>query len=130
VLLNDEKDEIILREKSQLRLVAAAVDEAKTLGAGGENLNKLVLLSNALFSKIDLPGTKAQLKPVYSKRVDGQEQKLAKLTLVFKWGGEVMKLWISSRWHRLLTAPPVYTRCSISITRPRRSHEERSHHHE
>ncbi|KAF8195941.1 histidine phosphatase superfamily-domain-containing protein [Mycena galopus ATCC 62051] len=49
---------------------------------------KLTQLSNALFSKIDLPGTKAQLKPVYSKRQAGQVRRLTKLTLVFKWGGE------------------------------------------
>ncbi|KAJ7498946.1 histidine phosphatase superfamily-domain-containing protein [Mycena latifolia] len=61
---------------------------AKSLGAGGEDLAKLTQLSNALFSKIDLPGTKAQLKPVYSKRQAGQVRRLTKLTLVFKWGGE------------------------------------------
>ncbi|KAH7887759.1 histidine phosphatase superfamily-domain-containing protein [Phlebopus sp. FC_14] len=87
-LLNGEKEEIILREKEQLNLVALAVEEAKTLGAGGDDLAKLTQLNNALFSKIELPGTKAQLKPVYSKRQAGQARKLTKLTLVFKWGGE------------------------------------------
>ncbi|KIJ70587.1 hypothetical protein HYDPIDRAFT_78804 [Hydnomerulius pinastri MD-312] len=87
-LLNGEKEEIILREKEQLNLVALAVVEAKALGASGEDLTKLTQLNNALFSKIDLPGTKAQLKPVYSKRQAGQVRKLTKLTLVFKWGGE------------------------------------------
>lgn len=84
-LLNGEKEEIILREKKQLNFIAAAIDEAKKLGAGGEDLVKLSQLSNALFSKIDLPGTKAQLKPVYSKRQAGQVRRLIKLTLVFKW---------------------------------------------
>ncbi|EEB97243.1 hypothetical protein MPER_03480, partial [Moniliophthora perniciosa FA553] len=80
--------EIILREKEQLNKIAIAVEEAKRLGADGEELNKLSQLNNALFSKIDLPGTKAQLKPVYSKRQAGQARSLTKLTLVFKWGGE------------------------------------------
>ncbi|KAI0304039.1 cortical actin cytoskeleton protein asp1 [Russula brevipes] len=71
-LLNGEKEEIILREREQL----------------SQDLNKLTLLNNALFSKIELPGTKAQLKPVYSKKAAGQQRKLVKLTLVFKWGGE------------------------------------------
>ncbi|KAI6119363.1 histidine phosphatase superfamily-domain-containing protein [Pisolithus croceorrhizus] len=87
-LLNGEKEEIILREREQLNLVAHAVEEAKALGACGEDLAKLTQLNNALFSKIDLPGTKAQLKPVYSKRQAGQARRLTKLTLVFKWGGE------------------------------------------
>ncbi|KAJ7700063.1 histidine phosphatase superfamily-domain-containing protein [Mycena rosella] len=87
-LLNGEKEEIILREKTQLNLIAIAIDEAKRLGAGGEDLAKLTQLSTALFSKIELPGTKAQLKPVYSKRQAGQVRRLTKLTLVFKWGGE------------------------------------------
>ena len=88
-LLNGEREEIILRESSQLSRIASAVEEAKGLGADGEDLAKLTLLNNALFSKIDLPGTKAQLKPVYTKKQAGQIRKLAKLTLVFKWGGEV-----------------------------------------
>jgi hypothetical protein len=88
-LLNGETEEIILREKDQLILIATAIAEARNLGASGEELNKLTQLSNALFSKIDLPGTKAQLKPVYSKRLLGHTRKLTKLTLVFKWGGEV-----------------------------------------
>lgn len=50
---------------------------------------KLTQLNTALFRKIDFPGTKAQLKPVYSKRQAGRPRKLTKLTLVFKWGGEV-----------------------------------------
>ena len=88
-LLNGETEEIILREKEQLSRIATAIGEARDLGASGEELNKLTQLSNALFSKIDLPGTKAQLKPVYSKRQLGYARKLTKLTLVFKWGGEV-----------------------------------------
>ncbi|KAH9918190.1 histidine phosphatase superfamily-domain-containing protein [Epithele typhae] len=87
-LLNGEREEIILRERQQLNLIATAVEEAKGLGADGDDLVKLTQLNNALFSKIDLPGTKAQLKPVYSKKQPGQLRKLTKLTLVFKWGGE------------------------------------------
>lgn len=87
-LLNGEREEIILREKEQLRWIADAVEDAKSLGARGEDLAKLTALNNALHKKIDFPGTKAQLKPVYSKRQLGQPRKLTKLTLVFKWGGE------------------------------------------
>ncbi|KAI0315979.1 histidine phosphatase superfamily-domain-containing protein [Amylostereum chailletii] len=87
-LLNGDREEIILREREQLWRVATAVDEAKALGADGEDLAKLVLLNSALFSKIELPGTKAQLKPVYSKKQAGHARQLTKLTLVFKWGGE------------------------------------------
>ncbi|KAI0068679.1 cortical actin cytoskeleton protein asp1 [Artomyces pyxidatus] len=87
-LLNGEKEEIILREREQLTRIAVAVEESKGLGADGEHLAKLTLLNNALFSKIELPGTKAQLKPVYSKKQAGQVRSLTKLTLVFKWGGE------------------------------------------
>ncbi|KAJ3494253.1 hypothetical protein NMY22_g20099 [Coprinellus aureogranulatus] len=76
------------REKEQLVWIGTAIEEARRLGADGEELNKLTQLSNALNKKIDLPGTKAQLKPVYSKRQPGQVRKLTKLTLVFKWGGE------------------------------------------
>ncbi|KAF5370141.1 hypothetical protein D9758_001059 [Tetrapyrgos nigripes] len=70
-LLNGETEEIILREKEQLNKIAIAIEEAKALGADGEELNKLTQLNNALFSKINLPGTKAQLKPVYSKKQAG-----------------------------------------------------------
>lgn len=88
-LLNNETEEIILREREQLTYIATAIEEAKNLGAVGEDLVKLTQLNHALFSKIEFPGTKAQLKPVYSKKQAGQVRKLTKLTLVFKWGGEV-----------------------------------------
>lgn len=88
-LLNGEREEIILRESTQLSWIATAVDEAKCLGADGEDLAKLALLNSALFKKINLPGTKAQLKPVFSKKFGNEPRKLTKLTLVFKWGGEV-----------------------------------------
>jgi hypothetical protein len=89
VLLNGVKEEIILREAKQLQLIAKAIAEAKALGASGDDLTKLEALNVQLHKKIDLPGTKAQLKPGYSKRVSGEEGKLVKLQLVFKWGGEV-----------------------------------------
>jgi len=89
ILLNGEKEEIILREAKQLKFIAEAIAEAKALGASGDDLVKLEALNVQLQKKIDLPGTKAQLKPGYSKRVPGTERKLVKLQLVFKWGGEV-----------------------------------------
>ncbi|KZW03828.1 hypothetical protein EXIGLDRAFT_827781 [Exidia glandulosa HHB12029] len=87
-ILNGEREEIILRERSQLQRIADAVEEAKTLGASGEDLQKLVQLSTALFNKIDLPGTKAQLKPAFKRAMIGGARQLVKLQLVFKWGGE------------------------------------------
>jgi inositol-hexakisphosphate/diphosphoinositol-pentakisphosphate 1-kinase len=108
-LLHGEKEEIILREKEQLSYIAQAITRSKELGAKGEDLAKLTHLSNALQSKIDLPGTKAQLKPVFSKKQAGQSRTLTKLTLVFKWGGEVCLLncevmsWTSSTLFSLHT---------------------------
>jgi inositol hexakisphosphate/diphosphoinositol-pentakisphosphate kinase len=100
-LLQGEKEEIILREQEQLGLIADAVAEAKKLGADGEHLVKLTQLNTALSRKIDLPGTKAQLKPVYSKPKTDAQRTLIKLTLVFKWGGEVTAL-RSSNAHALM----------------------------
>lgn len=92
-LLNGEREEIILRQVEQLRLIADAVEEAKSIGADPEDLAKLTQLSNTLFSKIELPGTKAQLKPTYKKgRAADGTKPLEKLQLVFKWGGEVNSL--------------------------------------
>lgn len=88
-LLNGEREEIILREREQLEQIAAAVDEARALGATGDELIKLSQLNGALFKKIDFPGTKAQLKPGYKKDRTAGTRKLEKLVLVLKWGGEV-----------------------------------------
>ncbi|CAE7196647.1 unnamed protein product [Rhizoctonia solani] len=87
-LLNGEREEIILRESEQLKKIADAIQQARDQGASGEDLNKLTQLNNALFSKIDLPGTKAQLKPGFAKGKTTGPRKLEKLQLVFKWGGE------------------------------------------
>jgi hypothetical protein len=129
-LLNGEKEEIILREKVQLNWIVAAIEEAKGIGADGDELAKLALLNNALFNKIDLPGTKAQLKPMYSKRQAGIVRKLTKLTLVFKWGGEVSSLFIPQHSGCLCRIRPVHTFCAISIQRLGRKYEERYIHYE
>lgn len=124
-LLQGEKEEIILREKEQLTLIATAVEEAKTLGADGEELAKLKQLNTALFSKINLPGTKAQLKPVYSKRQAGHPRKLTKLTLVFKWGGEV-RCFVQFLLDFLpLRTISVHSFCTISIPGLGGEYEER-----
>jgi inositol hexakisphosphate/diphosphoinositol-pentakisphosphate kinase len=111
LLLNDETEEIILRERDQLAYIATAIEEAKSLGAVGEDLNKLTQLNKALASKIEFPGTKAQLKPVYSKKEPGSKlRRLTKLTLVFKWGGEVRPIdfIFDNRYHAILTPSPVH----------------------
>ncbi|KAF8320674.1 cortical actin cytoskeleton protein asp1 [Clavulina sp. PMI_390] len=89
-LLNGDMEEIILREATQLNMIADAIDQATALGASGEDLTKLSLLNKTLESKINLPGTKAQLKPGFTKGKlpPGTVRKLEKLQLVFKWGGE------------------------------------------
>ncbi|KAG8929389.1 hypothetical protein FRC02_005637 [Tulasnella sp. 418] len=74
-LLNGEKEEIILREKSQLKLISDAIQEAKKIleefppegSTAMEDLAKLTQLHSTLQRKIDLPGTKAQLKPTYKR---------------------------------------------------------------
>lgn len=91
-LLNGEREEVILRERDQLVAIALAVEEARSLGASGDELVKLSQLNNALFRKIDLPGTKAQLKPGYKKGRGPGTRKLEKLVLVLKWGGEVGRI--------------------------------------
>jgi hypothetical protein len=118
-------EEIILREKEQLTLIATAVEEAKSLGADGEELTKLTQLNTALFSKINLPGTKAQLKPVYSRRQGGHPRKLTKLTLVFKWGGEVRLFVTPTFWVFFLPTIAVHSFGTISISGLGGEYEER-----
>ena len=115
-LLNGGTEEVILREKEQLNLIAAAIEEAKHLGADGEDLAKLVQLNNALLSKIELPGTKAQLKPVYSHAQSGEARNLAKLTLVFKWGGEVSRNHSSSVGFEQAYSSPIPLNINLEIS--------------
>jgi len=115
-LLRGETEEIILREKEQLNWISAAIEEARSLGADGEELIKLTQLSNALLSKIDLPGTKAQLKPIYSKRLLNQVRSLTKLTLVFKWGGEVSTPSLPLQSSNLLFLYSVHSFCTIPVS--------------
>jgi inositol hexakisphosphate/diphosphoinositol-pentakisphosphate kinase len=124
-LLNGEKEEVILREKEQLQTIASAIEEARSLGAIGEDLGKLSALNNALFRKIDFPGTKAQLKPGYKKDRGAGTKKLDKLVLVLKWGGEVsiflfipepiiLTMYLSSPMP-LFTSPEILERTCVGI---------------
>ncbi|KZT62250.1 hypothetical protein CALCODRAFT_514089 [Calocera cornea HHB12733] len=82
-------EEIILRSPEQLQLISTAINTSKKIQPPPtpEELEKLAALEKALYSKIDMPGTKAQLKPNLEKG-KGPKGKLEKLQLVFKWGGE------------------------------------------
>lgn len=130
ILLNGEREEIILREAKQLQLIAKAISEAKALGASGDDLAKLEALNIQLQKKIDLPGTKAQLKPGYSKRVLGEQRKLVKLQLVFKWGGEVRGCIYEGYRYLIPFHYQVHSRSKISISRFGGEYEERYLYHE
>lgn len=77
-LLQGRKEEIILRQ--QLDLVSTAAQKAKNLP--GSNQEDLDLVIDVINRKKDMPGTKVQMKPAF------KDDKLDKMTLIVKWGGE------------------------------------------
>jgi inositol-hexakisphosphate/diphosphoinositol-pentakisphosphate 1-kinase len=82
-LLDGSNEEVILRKDYELKQVSEAANEAFQLKC--ENLVKLEQLKLILRMKSDLPGTKVQIKPNYSK----VNQAFVNLQLIVKWGGEV-----------------------------------------
>ncbi|ANB12595.1 inositol polyphosphate kinase VIP1 [Sugiyamaella lignohabitans] len=80
-LLQGHKTEVIIRDKDHLRHVLSVTD--KVIEVGAEDPVKLNQLKRALEKKLDLPGTKVQLKPVLSSK-----EEVEKVQLIIKWGGE------------------------------------------
>ena len=81
-LLNGGDEEVVLKN-DQLRLVSVACNLA--IDENIEDANALSSLKQILELKIDLPGTKIQIKPSYSK---SDKSLLEKIQLILKWGGE------------------------------------------
>jgi superfamily II DNA/RNA helicase len=68
-LLRGHREEIILRDPRQLNYILSAAEEAEQFpGLTPEILLKLAQLKEALGKKMSLAGTKAQLKPSFSKK--------------------------------------------------------------
>lgn len=82
-LLQNRRDEIILRDPDQLQYIADAAEESlKMPGADSEKLGQLQMI---LERKMGLAGLKAQLKPTFG----GDDGDICeKLHVVVKWGGE------------------------------------------
>ncbi|EIE79050.1 hypothetical protein RO3G_03755 [Rhizopus delemar RA 99-880] len=81
-LLEGSTKEVVFRQKHQLQLVINAINQCLKLKL--EHENKLAALKEILERKCDLPGTKVQVKPIYDK----ESNKLRKLQVNVKWGGE------------------------------------------
>ncbi|CEP23493.1 VIP1 [Cyberlindnera jadinii] len=80
-LLKGYKEEVIIREVSDLEIVLKAIRIAQEQKL--EDPAKLELLANTLSKKLNFPGTKIQLKPVLDS-----ENEVEKVQFILKWGGE------------------------------------------
>lgn len=83
-LLQGHRVEVIIREKEHLRRVLAITDAA--IETEAEDLIKLHQLKHALEKKIDMPGTKVQIKPGFKDK--DMNAPLEKAQVIVKWGGE------------------------------------------
>ncbi|KAH3679798.1 hypothetical protein WICPIJ_008532, partial [Wickerhamomyces pijperi] len=80
-LLKGHKEEVIIREVSDLEIVLKALKIAQEQKL--EDANKLDILANTLEKKLNFPGTKIQLKPVLD-----DDSNVEKVQFILKWGGE------------------------------------------
>ncbi|CAR22923.1 inositol polyphosphate kinase VIP1 [Lachancea thermotolerans CBS 6340] len=80
-LLKGHKEEVVIRNVNDLKVVLQALTIAQEENT--EDPQKLKVLANALEKKMDLPGTKIQLKPVLNS-----EKEVEKVQFILKWGGE------------------------------------------
>lgn len=78
-LLKGYKEEVIIREVSDLEIVLKAIRIAQEQKL--EDPAKLELLANTLSKKLNFPGTKIQLKPVLDS-----ENEVEKVQFILKWG--------------------------------------------
>ncbi|KAL3234390.1 Inositol hexakisphosphate and diphosphoinositol-pentakisphosphate kinase [Nakaseomyces bracarensis] len=80
-LLKGHKEEVVIRKVNDLKIVLQALRIALEEKAG--NPTKIKLLANTLEKKLELPGTKIQLKPVLTS-----DNEVEKVQFILKWGGE------------------------------------------
>jgi hypothetical protein len=85
-LLQGSRREVVFRQKHQLEMVLQATQDC--LESQSENESKLRSLKEILEKKLQLDGTKVQLKPKF----DNDTNQLVKLQIIVKWGGEVSLL--------------------------------------
>ncbi|GME75776.1 unnamed protein product [Ambrosiozyma monospora] len=80
-LMKGYKEEVIIREVRDLKIVLQAVKVAQDQKL--EDAKKLNQLATALEKKMNFPGTKVQLKPSLN-----DDNEIEKVQLIIKWGGE------------------------------------------
>jgi hypothetical protein len=80
-LLKGYKEEVIIRQVSDLEIVLKAIKIAQEQKI--EDPTKLDILANTLEKKLNFPGTKIQLKPVLDETGE-----VEKVQFILKWGGE------------------------------------------
>lgn len=83
-LLQGHRVEVIIREKEHLNRVLLITEAA--IKAEAEDLAKLNQLKHALSIKLDLPGTKVQIKPRFKDKESSKD--VEKVQVILKWGGE------------------------------------------